>query len=97
MTTPRGDGAGRRRGVDTARRDAGLAGHAYAEGDIVKLKGDRVTLYKITQLLDTSSGTGYMVVPMPEGAFRAVRDDKVKERIHTAAEWKAEQDERSNK
>ena len=94
--TARGDGAGRRRGVDTARRDAGLPGHAYAEGDIVKLKGSSV-LWKVTQLLDTATGTGYMVVPMPEGAFKAVRDDKVKERIHTAAEWEAEQNERSNK
>ena len=89
MTTTHGKGA--------KRINAELPAHQFQEGDIVKLKGDRVTLYKIKDLLDAPSGTGYMVVPMPEGAFKAVRDDKVKERIHTAAEWKAEQDERSNK
>ena len=78
------------------RRNAGLPAHAYAVGDIVKLKGDRVTLYKVTQLLDTTSGTGYMVVPAYNGAFKAVKDDKVKERTYTAAEWEDDQEERSN-
>jgi hypothetical protein len=94
--TARGDGAGGRRGgVTSARGDgAGLPRHQYGIGDIVKLKGDRVTLWKVTQLLDTSSGTGYMVVPVGNGAFRAVKDDKVTEKVYTAQEWAEEMERR---
>lgn len=92
--TARGDGAAGRRGRGDARREAGLPRHQYDVGDVVKLKGDRVTLYKIHQLLDTESGTGYMVVPADNGAFKAVKDDKVTERVYTAQRWAEELERR---
>ncbi len=73
-----------------ARRDAGLPAHAYQVGDIVKLKGDRVTQWRIRDLLDTPSGIGYRVTPTEQGANRAVRDDKIDKRLYTADEWATE-------
>ncbi len=75
---------------EKARRDVGLPAHAYQVGDIVKLKGDRVTEWKIRELLDTPSGIGYRVTPTEQGANRAVRDDKIDKRLYTADEWTTE-------
>ena len=75
---------------ETARRDAGLPAHAYQVGDIVKLKGDRVTEWKIKELLNTPSGIGYRITPTEQGANRAVRDDKIDKRLYTADEWTTE-------
>ena len=86
--------APRRRPRVEARRDAGLPAHAYAVGDIVKLNGDRVTEWKIKELLDSPSGTGYRVVPSDNGASRAVRDDKIDKRLYTADEWATETERR---
>ena len=87
--TARGDGA-RRQDREHARRDAGLPAHLYQVGDIVKLKGDRVTEWKIKGLLDTPSGIGYRITPTEQGANRAVRDDKIDKRLYTADEWTTE-------
>ncbi len=77
-----------------ARRDAGLLAHLYQVGDIVKLKGDRVTQWRIRDLLDTPSGIGYRVTPTEQGANRAVRDDKIDKRLYTADEWITETEQR---
>jgi hypothetical protein len=68
----------------------GVAAHQFQIGDIIQLKGDRVTQWKIRDLLDTPSGIGYRIVPTDDGAIRAVRDDKVAKRVYTAEEWAAE-------
>lgn len=91
--TARGDGA-KRQVREHARRDTGLPAHTYQVGDIVKLKGDRVTEWKIVELLDTPSGIGYRIIPTDDGAFRAVRDDKIDKRLYTAAEWITETEQR---
>ena len=84
MTTSKGQGA--------KRLATGLPAHLYAEGDLIRLKGSR-DLFRINSLLDTPSGTGYMVTPEYGGAFKAVRDESVVERIRTAAEDAAEREQ----
>ena len=72
----------------------GLPAHQYQVGDIVKLKGDRVTQWKIKDLLDTPTGIGYWIVPTDDGGSRAVRDEKVDKRLYTADEWATETEQR---
>ena len=79
---------------EKVRRDVGVPAHQFQVGDIIKLKGDRVTQWKIRDLLDTPSGIGYQIVPTDDGAIRAVRDDKVAKRLYTAEEWKTETEQR---
>ena len=79
---------------EKVRREVGLPAHQFQVGDIIQLKGDRVTQWKVRDLLDTPSGIGYQIVPTHDGAIRAVRDDKVAKRLYTADEWTTETEQR---